>query len=271
MPCRTRIFPSSHFARRLIQRQRSIDGAWKPSSKDKQTGLMLEVTARRADERLPTRKRRVNCWLVDNQDSERQFAGPVLSKEFQPLYLKRTLLFPYDDGEKFQQALFLHDGKPAFARVFRPAPVSTCTNHASGTGTSASTRRRIRTSRSRSNIPNRLSPARWANWRRTYFSNSMQVRTGLTHWGRSSKAADYRIDGEVKADHRTTLACTYRPERTRTPPLCTSTLIRKILRAKWKQIEVTGQDGARFSGKSEDGYFVLVRNGSRKPRPRRIH
>ena len=37
----------------------------------------------------------------------------------------------------------------------------------------------------------------------------------------------------------------------------------KVLRAKWKQIEVAVQDAGRFSGKSEDGYFAVVRDGVR--------
>ena len=36
----------------------------------------------------------------------------------------------------------------------------------------------------------------------------------------------------------------------------------KVLRAKWKEIEVTSEDAARFTGKSEDGYFAVVRDGA---------
>jgi hypothetical protein len=38
---------------------------------------------------------------------------------------------------------------------------------------------------------------------------------------------------------------------------------RKILQAKWKSVEVGVQDPAQFSGKSEDGYFAVVRDGAR--------
>ena len=83
--------------------------------------LMLEVTARRGGRSLadPETARQLMATDSDSSDSE----YPVFSKA--PLYLRRTLLFPYDDGERFQQAIFLRDGKPAFARVFRQAPAST--------------------------------------------------------------------------------------------------------------------------------------------------
>jgi hypothetical protein len=42
-----------------------------------------------------------------------------------PLYLKESLLFPYRDGVRFQQAALEKLGTAAFARVLRAAPVST--------------------------------------------------------------------------------------------------------------------------------------------------
>ncbi len=41
-----------------------------------------------------------------------------------PLYLRRTLTFPYTDGGRFQEAIFLHDGKLGFAELFRNPPAS---------------------------------------------------------------------------------------------------------------------------------------------------
>jgi len=35
-----------------------------------------------------------------------------------------------------------------------------------------------------------------------------------------------------------------------------------ILRKKWKNIEVTGGEEGVFSGKGDDGYFVVTRNGN---------
>jgi hypothetical protein len=36
-----------------------------------------------------------------------------------------------------------------------------------------------------------------------------------------------------------------------------------VLRAKWKSLAVGDQSADRFSGKSEDGYFVVTRDGKR--------
>ena len=42
-----------------------------------------------------------------------------------PLYMRETLIFPYQRGMLFQNALVQHDGADAFAEVFRRPPVST--------------------------------------------------------------------------------------------------------------------------------------------------
>ena len=83
--------------------------------------LMLEVGARRTGRTLadPQTAREFLETGADPQSSE----YPVFNKA--PLYLRRTLMFPYDEGEKFQQAVFLRDGKTAFGRVFRDPPIST--------------------------------------------------------------------------------------------------------------------------------------------------
>jgi hypothetical protein len=47
---------------------------------------------------------------------------PVLGAS--PLYLQETLMFPYNQGMLFQQAVFQRMGREAFAQVFRHPPVS---------------------------------------------------------------------------------------------------------------------------------------------------
>jgi hypothetical protein len=42
-----------------------------------------------------------------------------------PLYMRETLIFPYQQGMLFQNALIQHDGMEGFAEVFRRPPVST--------------------------------------------------------------------------------------------------------------------------------------------------
>lgn len=48
---------------------------------------------------------------------------PVFTKA--PLYMKESLVFPYNEGLKFQDAIFHRLGRPAFDQVFTRAPQST--------------------------------------------------------------------------------------------------------------------------------------------------
>ncbi len=53
---------------------------------------------------------------------EKDDDSPIFDKA--PLYFQATLMFPYDVGESFQEALFEKFGKESFARVFEHPPVS---------------------------------------------------------------------------------------------------------------------------------------------------
>src|SRR5580693_4277713 len=83
--------------------------------------LMLEVGARRNGRTLAD-PQTAREFLQTESDAP-QSDYPVFNNA--PLYLRRTLMFPYDEGQKFQQAVFLHDGMTAFARVFLDPPTST--------------------------------------------------------------------------------------------------------------------------------------------------
>jgi hypothetical protein len=218
--------------------------------------LMLEVTARRSGRTLsdPQTASELMASGSDSDDS----AYPVFSKA--PLYLRRTLLFPYDDGERFQQAIFLHDGQTAFARVFRQAPVSTAQimHPDRYFSTAAPT------------SPDLPKPIKHAKPFVEGSLGELETRILLEQYdgadaaealGPKLKGADYRID-EVKTSHRMMLLylSDWSDEDSAAQYF---DAYQKVLRAKWKQIEVTVKDAARFSGKSEDGYFAVVRDGAR--------
>ena len=82
--------------------------------------LMLEVAARRAGKTLADEATAQRLLNTDMDSAEEDY--PVFNNA--PLYLRKTLTFPYSDGGRFQQAVFLHDGTQAFARIFREPPVS---------------------------------------------------------------------------------------------------------------------------------------------------
>jgi len=217
--------------------------------------LMLEVGARRTGRTLadPQTAREFLESGADSQSSE----YPVFNKA--PLYLRRTLMFPYDEGEKFQQAVFLRDGKPAFGRVFRDPPIST-------TQIEHPDRYFEHIPLSSPDLPKPIKHAR------PFVSGAMgelETRILLEQYvsaqtaealGPKLKGAEYRVD-ETKPSHRMTLV--YASEWTDEDAAARYFLAyQTVLRGKWKSVEVTAETPGRFAGKSEDGYFAVTRDGN---------
>lgn len=216
--------------------------------------LMLEVGARRNGKTLadPQTAREFLETGADPQSSE----YPVFNKA--PLYLRRTLMFPYDEGQRFQQAVFLRDGKPSFARVFRDPPTST---------TQIEHPDRYFGHMPLSN-PDLPKPVKHAKPFVSGAMGELETRILLEQYvssataealGPKLKGADYRLD-ETTPGHRMTLV--YASEWVDDDAAAGYfEAYRKILRGKWKSLEVTGESPDRFSGKSEDGYFAVTRDG----------
>jgi hypothetical protein len=168
-------------------------------------------------------------------------------------------MFPYDEGEKFQQAVFLRDGKPAFGRVFRDPPIST-------TQIEHPDRYFEHTPLSSPDLPKPMKHAK------PFVEGAMgelETRILLEQYvsaetaealGPRLKGADYRVD-ETKPGHRMTLvyASEWADEETASRYF---EAYEKVLRGKWKSLEITAESQDRFSGKSEDGYFTVTRAGN---------
>jgi hypothetical protein len=217
--------------------------------------LMLEVGARRTGRTLadPQTARE----FLDTGAEGQQDDYPVFNKA--PLYLRRTLMFPYDEGEKFQQAVFLHDGMTAFARVFRDPPISTSQiEHPE--------RYFEHTPLASPDLPK---PVKHAKPFVAGAMGELETRILLEQYvspgtaeelGPKLKGADYRVD-ETKPGHRMTLV--YASEwDDGDAAMQYFEAYRKVLRAKWKSLEVIVESPDRFSGKSEDGYFTVTREGN---------
>jgi hypothetical protein len=217
--------------------------------------LMLEVDARRQGHTLA--EPQVARQLLNETGEAGESSYPVFNKA--PLYLRKTLLFPYEDGEKFQQAIFVHDGKMAFARVLKQAPVSTAQilhpeRYLEGTVPVAPELPKL-IKHSKPFVTGELGELE------TRILLEQYVNPGAAgSLGPRLKGARYRIDEQP--DHRMTLiylsewkdddsAARYFED------------YQKVLRGKWKQVEVADRNGTRFAGKSEDGYFALARDGAR--------
>jgi hypothetical protein len=216
--------------------------------------LMLEVGARRSGRTLkdPQTAREYLESTGDTQQSD----YPVFNKA--PLYIRRTLMFPYDEGEKFQQAVFLHDGAEAFARVFRDPPTSTSQiEHPE--------RYFEHTPIATPPLPK---PVKHAKPFVAGAMGELEMRILLEQYvtneaaddlGPKLRGADYRID-ENKASHRMTLV--YASEWSdEDAAMRFFDAYRKVVHAKWKTVDLKDDNGDRFAGKSEDGYFAVTRHG----------
>jgi hypothetical protein len=82
------------------------------------TWLMTEVLARGAGQSLATDSGLLEAANGGVEPGATQF--PVFNSV--PLYLRETLIFPYTEGSRFQQAVFRKMGQAAFAEVFRRPP-----------------------------------------------------------------------------------------------------------------------------------------------------
>jgi len=218
--------------------------------------LMVEVAARRAGRTLA------------DQDTARQFLNndidspdddyPVFNKA--PLYLRKTLTFPYSEGGRFQQAVFLHDGAQAFAQVFQKPPVSSAqimhpTLYFEHTGLQ---------------MPELPKPLKHTKPFITGIMGELETRILIEQYagadlaeqlGPKLRSASYRID-ESKPDHRMMLlyVSEWSDEDAASRYLA---VYRQVLQGKWKQMEIADGGADGFSGKSEDGYFMVAREGKR--------
>ena len=218
--------------------------------------LMLEVAARRAGKSLADEATARRLLNADMDSPEEDY--PVFNNA--PLYLRRTLTFPYSDGGRFQQAVFLHDGTQAFARVFRDPPLSSAQvmhpeRYFEKVGL---------------DVPDLPKPARHAKPFVTGAMGELETRILLEQYGGAEladelgpklKGATYRID-ESKPDHRMTLvyASEWSDEESGSRYF---DAYKKVLSGKWKRIEITDRSADRFSGKSDDGYFTVAHEGNR--------
>lgn len=217
--------------------------------------LMLEVGARRTGRTLADPA--TAHEFLDTSGDDQQSEYPVFNNA--PLYLRRTLMFPYDEGEKFQQAVFLHDGAEAFSRVFRDPPTSTAQiEHPE--------RYFEHTPLAMPDLPK---PMKHAKPFVTGDMGELETRILLEQYvstekadelGPKLKGADYRID-EVKPDHRMTLV--YASEWANEDAAREYfDAYKTVLRSKWKTLVPTDDGADRFAGKSDDGYFSVMRTGN---------
>src|SRR5258708_33759466 len=82
---------------------------------------MNEALAGRAGESVAGNPELLEAMSGASDTGSSQF--PVFNSV--PLYLRETLVFPYTEGARFQNAVYGKMGKAAFAEVFRRPPETT--------------------------------------------------------------------------------------------------------------------------------------------------
>ncbi len=84
------------------------------------TWLMTEVMARRNGRSVATNPELLDAMSGASAEDEPSPQYPVFNSV--PLYLRETLVFPYTEGARFQNAVYRKMGVAAFAEVFRHPP-----------------------------------------------------------------------------------------------------------------------------------------------------
>jgi hypothetical protein len=221
------------------------------------TWLMTEVQARRAGQSIATSPGLLDAMSGATDEGSSQY--PVFNSV--PLYLRVTLVFPYTEGGRFQNAVYAKMGKAAFAEVFRhPPDTSQQILHpakyfdhieptrpafpqlAPGKGYKdlsegmlgeldhAILIRQYGTSQEAGAIA-----PHWKGARYSLVENKSEARVILRYvseWDSAEIAGDFfRFYG-------------------------------KVLRKKWKKMDVTAERDDSLSGTGDDGYFVVKRSGA---------
>ena len=222
------------------------------------TWLMSEAEARKSGQTLKGSPAAVEEMSHAMDSGGKDY--PVFDST--PMYLRRTLVFPYTQGMLFQNAVVEKMGQAAFAEVFRHAPVST---------------QQI------------LHPEK-------YFAHVVPTRPPLPHFsgGHGYKQLAWGTIGELdhallieqyvdkehaeeiaqhwrggvyaleenKKEKRVVLEYSVEWENAQWARRFFDTY-QEVLRKKWRKIEVQSRNDTTFAGLGDDGYFVVRLEGAR--------
>ena len=178
-----------------------------------------------------------------------------------PLYIRESLVFPYSEGLRFQDAVYRQRGREAFDEVFRHAPQSTHeilhpAAFLSGAAQQTVEAPALDPARDfRTRIEGSLGEFDFSALLRQYIDPRLGADTA-SHW----TGGAYRLY-QHKHDKYNVLA--YRavfdsPEAARNY----FTLYRQVLGKKWKKLDIDASSEAQLTGKGDTGRFVLRLNGA---------
>ncbi len=222
------------------------------------TWLMAEFTMRNAGGSLLDTPEMINVMSRMVSSSAGQF--PVLDSV--PHYVRESLIFPYNSGMKFQNAVIVKYGDSGFARVFRNPPTTTREVlhpevYLAGEKVDAlKAPRLVREKQYKTLAEGTVGEFDYAVLLREY-ADEETIRRIAPNW----RAAKYRFL-EHKKDKHTILTQTsqWADDATARELFLR---YRDILEAKWKSFEITDETATRITGRGDDGHFLLLLSGRR--------
>lgn len=219
------------------------------------TWLMTEVQARRAGQSISG-----NPGLLDAMSGATEGGSQYPVFNSVPLYLRETLVFPYTEGGRFQNAVYAKMGKAAFAEVFRRPPDTSQQilhpakyfDHTEPTNPAFP---QVAAGKGFKNLSQgMLGELDHAILIRQY-GTTHEAGSIAPHW----KGGRYSLI-ESKSQGRVILRYVSEWDSTEIAQDFFR-IYGQALRKKWKKMEVAGESNDTLSGMGDDGYFFVRRSG----------
>ena len=222
------------------------------------TWLMYEVQAQKAGQSLTTSPSIVEAMSQPSESGNNQF--PVLSKS--PLYMRESLLFPYMQGLKFQQAVVLKMGKAGFSEVFQNPPVNsqeilhpemymnrTAVKPPAMPAIGARSSYRILTGGSIGEFDHSVLIEQ--------YSGKAEAAALALHW----RGGAFELLEEKKKKYTVLLYASQWEDPVSARQMFDA--YRRVLKGKWKTLLPKKESAVMLIGEGDDGYFRLQLDGTR--------
>jgi Zn-dependent peptidase ImmA (M78 family) len=190
------------------------------------------------------------------QAAQAEESFPVFDKA--PLYFRETLMFPYDQGILFQQAVYERMGKDAFGYVFRHPPVSSQQllhpeSYFAGLIPARTEVPEVKGMKRLVEGP--VGELDESILLRQYCSEA-EAKDVSPHW----RGGKYRLYEDKKGKR---VAMVYRSAWT-DPEWARKyfELYQRVLAGKWKSFQVEKKDETSVEGRGDDGYFRVALVGA---------
>jgi hypothetical protein len=251
-----------HFdlARFIRQGRQSDDGSLARMAvmEGQASWLMSEYLARKNGQSLRERPALARAMSDSTEDG----AGSFPVYEGTPLYLRRSLLFPYTEGLLFQQAVMEKFGAGGFGEVFRHAPASTQQilhpeKYFAAALPAQPSLPAVKLPRGFKELVGGTFGEFDAGVLIEQYAGKQKARDLAPHW----RGGQYDLRERRGREARVILlfAIAWDGEEAARDFLA---VYRAVLEKKWKRMEIAAEPPAGITGRGDDGWFRLRREGS---------